>query len=93
MIVQQLEYLLGTVGALMHGRAAPAPVLARQVGLFALATVFLLGLIRLSGTLAAAYNQERAVLQSMAVLAVALFWLLQRLADRRGDGCRPWPRC
>ena len=80
LVVQQLVYLLGTVGALLMVVWRRTPVLARQVGLLALATVFLLGLIRLSGTLADTYNQERALLQSTAVLAVALFWLVQRLA-------------
>jgi hypothetical protein len=83
LVVQQLVYLLGTVGALLMVVWRRTPVLARQVGLLALATVFLLGLIRLSGTLADTYNQERALLQSTAVLAVALFWLVQRLAGRR----------
>lgn len=83
LVVQQLVYLLGTAGALLMVVWRRTPVLARQVGLLALATVFLLGLIRLSGTLADTYNQERALLQSTAVLAVALFWLVQRLAGRR----------
>jgi uncharacterized membrane protein len=82
-IVQQLVYLLGAVGALLMVVWRRTPVLARQVGLLALATIFLLALIRLSGTLADFYNQERALLQSTAVLAVALFWLVQRLAGQR----------
>jgi uncharacterized membrane protein len=82
LIVQQLVYLLGTIGALLMIVWRRTPVLARQVGVLALATVFLLALIRLSGTLADTYNQERALLQSTAVLAVALFWLVQRLAGR-----------
>jgi uncharacterized membrane protein len=82
-IVQQLVYLLGTVGALLMVVWRRTPVLARQVGLLSLATVFLLALIRLSGTLADTYNQERALLQSTAVLAVALFWLVERMAGRR----------
>jgi uncharacterized membrane protein len=82
-IVQQLVYLLGAVGALLMVVWRRTPVLTRQVGLLALATVFLLALIRLSGTLADAYNQERALLQSTVVLAVALFWLVQRLAGQR----------
>src|ERR1700691_133046 len=83
LVVQQLVYLLGTVGALLMVVWRRTPVLARQVGLLALATVFLLGLIRLSGTLADTYKQVRDLLQSTAVLAVALFWLVQRLAGRR----------
>jgi len=82
LVVQQLVYLLGTIGALLMVVWRRTPVLARQVGVLALATVFLLALIRLSGTLADTYNQERALLQSTAVLAIALFWLVQRLAGQ-----------
>ncbi len=82
LVVQQLVYLLGAIGALLMVVWRRAPVLARQVGVLALATVFLLALIRLSGTLADTYNQERALLQSTAVLAIALFWLVERLAGR-----------
>jgi uncharacterized membrane protein len=82
LVVQQLVYLLGTIGALLMVVWRKTPVLARQVGVLALATVFLLALIRVSGTLADTYNQERALLQSTAVLAVALFWLVERLAGQ-----------
>ncbi len=81
-IVQQLEYLLAAIGALMlvlRRRAAP---LARQVGLFSLATLLLLVATRLSGTIAAAYNGERAVLQSMVVLVIATSWPLSELMNR-----------
>ena len=81
-IVQQLEYLLAAVGALMLVLRRRAPVLARQVGLFSLATLLLLVATRLSGTIAAAYNGERAVLQSMVVLVIATCWPLSVLTDR-----------
>jgi len=81
-IVQQLEYLLAAVGALMLTLRRRVPVLARQVGLFSLATVLLLVLTRLSGTIAAAYNGERAVLQSMVVLVIAACWPLSHLEVR-----------
>jgi uncharacterized membrane protein len=81
-IVQQLEYLLAAIGALMLTRRRRVPVLARQVGLFSLATLLLLALTRLSGTIAAAYNGERAVLQSMVVLVIAACWPLDGLAAR-----------
>ncbi len=81
-IVQQLEYLLAAIGALMLVLRRRAPVLARQVGLFSLATLLLLVATRLSGTIAAAYNGERAVLQSMVVLVIATCWPLSVLMDR-----------
>ena len=81
-VVQQLEYLLAAVGALMLVLRRRAPVLARQVGLFSLATLLLLVMTRLSGTIAAAYNGERAVLQSMVVLVIAACWPLSILDAR-----------
>jgi uncharacterized membrane protein len=78
-VVQQLEYLLAAVGALMLVLRRRVPILAQQVGLFSLATVLLLVLTRLSGTIAAAYNGERAVLQSMVVLVIAACWPLNVL--------------
>jgi uncharacterized membrane protein len=81
-IVQQLEYLLAAVGALMLVLRRRAGVLARQVGLFSLATLLLLVATRLSGTIAAAYNGERAVLQSMVVLVIAVCWPLSELMER-----------
>lgn len=80
-IVQQLEYLLAAIGALMLVLRRQVPVLARQVGLFSLATLLLLVVTRLSGTIAAAYNGERAVLQSMVVLVIVACWPLNLLAD------------
>jgi uncharacterized membrane protein len=81
-IVQQLEYVLAAIGALMLVLRRRAPVLARQVGLFSLATLLLLVATRLSGTIAAAYNGERAVLQSMVVLVIATCWPLSVLIER-----------
>jgi uncharacterized membrane protein len=81
-VVQQLEYLLAAVGALMLVLRRQTPILARQVGLFSLATLLLLVVTRLSGTIAAAYNGERAVLQSMVVLVIAACWPLDVLEDR-----------
>jgi uncharacterized membrane protein len=85
-VVQQLEYLLAAIGAVMLVLLRRVPVLARQVGLFSLATLLILVMTRLSGTIAVAYNGERAVLQSMVVLVIAACWPLAALAARP----RPW---
>lgn len=81
-IVQQLEYLLAAIGALMLVLGRRVPTVARQVGLIALATLLLLVVTRLSGTVAAAYNGERAVLQAMVVLVIALCWPLDARPGR-----------
>jgi hypothetical protein len=83
LIVQQLVYLLSAIGALVMVLRRKASVMTRHVGLLALAALFFLAMIRLSGTLAVAYNQERALLQAMTVLVITLCWSLQRLAGRR----------
>jgi uncharacterized membrane protein len=77
--VQQIAYLLGAVGALLMLLRRKASLIARQFALLALATLSILMLIRLSGTIAAAYNQDRALLQATVILDIALCWSLQCL--------------
>ncbi len=85
LIIEQLANLLGAVGALLMVLRRKASLLTRQIGLAALAATFLLALIRFSGTLAAAYGQERAQLQALVLLAVAMCWTFQALTGlRRG---------
>jgi uncharacterized membrane protein len=82
LIVQQLVYLLSAVGCLMMILRRRASVVTRHIGLLALSALLFLAMIRLSGTLAFAYNQERALLQAMTVLAIPLCWPLRHLAGR-----------
>jgi uncharacterized membrane protein len=83
LIVQQLVYLLGVVGALVMVLLRRSSRVVRQVGLLTVGALLFLVLIRLSGTLADAYNQGRALLQALAILAIAACWALQRLAGWR----------
>jgi uncharacterized membrane protein len=80
LLVEQLANVLAALGALLMALRRGTPVLARQIGLLAVVTTVLLSVIRLSGTLAAAYGQERAQLQGLALLAIALCWGAQGLA-------------
>lgn len=82
LVVQQLVNLFGAVGALMMVLWRKATVIARRVGLISLATLAILALIRLSGTLAEEYNPERAFLQATVVIAITLCWSMGLLADR-----------
>ena len=82
-IVQQSAYILAVVGALMMILRRNATVLTRQVGILGLATLIFLVLIRISGTLAVAYNQNRALLQAMAILAIPVCWSLQTFVGQR----------
>jgi hypothetical protein len=70
LIIEQLANVLAGVGALLMVLRRKASLLTRQIGLAALAATVLLTVIRFSGTLAAAYGQERAQLQALVVLAV-----------------------
>jgi len=83
LILTQLAYLLGGIGALAMALQRRASVATRQVGLIGVATLAFLILIKVSSTLAAAYNQERALLQALAIVAITLFWFTERAAGLR----------
>ncbi|HTT54256.1 MAG TPA: hypothetical protein VMH35_22930 [Streptosporangiaceae bacterium] len=77
LVIEQLANLLAAVGALLMVLRRKASLLTRQIGLAALAATSLLTVIRFSGTLAAAYGQERAQLQALVILAVTMCWTFQ----------------
>jgi uncharacterized membrane protein len=79
LVIEQLANVLAAVGALLMVVRRKASVITRQVGLLAVVATLLLTAIRFSGTLAVAYGQERAQLQGLVVLAIALCWALQGL--------------
>jgi uncharacterized membrane protein len=81
-VVEQLINVLGAIGALLLALRRHVPVAMRQVGLLGVASLVFLAAIRVSSTLASAYNQERAFLQALAILAISLAWCLQALAGR-----------
>jgi uncharacterized membrane protein len=89
LIIQQLIYMISAIGAIVMVLRRRASRLARHIGLLAISAILFLITIRLSGTLAATYNQERALLQAMVVLAIPLCWCLQRLAHR-GQRRQAW---
>ncbi|MEO3784330.1 hypothetical protein ABGB12_13425 [Actinocorallia sp. B10E7] len=80
--VQQFGNLLGLLGALILVSKRNSPGAIRVIGLLSVPALTLLALFRLSGTFAASYNQGRAQLQAMILLAVPMFWLLHRLPGR-----------
>lgn len=77
LIAEQLAELLGAVGAIIMALRKKTPVVARQIALLGAVALVGLAAIRLSGTLAQAYNQERALVQAFAVLAITMAWVLQ----------------
>jgi hypothetical protein len=80
--VAQLANLLAAIGALALVLRRRTHPLARQLGLFGVATLAVLVFVRLSGTAATAYNQERAFVQMMIPLGIAMAWLIEVLSQR-----------
>ncbi|MGH3259205.1 MAG: hypothetical protein ACRDOU_28030 [Streptosporangiaceae bacterium] len=80
LLVTQLAYLLAGLGTVLAALRRKTPPLARQLALLSAGSLVLLGLIRMSGTIANAYNQERAFVQAMAVVSVTMCWGLQGAA-------------
>jgi uncharacterized membrane protein len=72
--------VLGCLGLVLRRRGSPA---LRLAGLLGMSTLLVLAFLRLSGTAAGSYNQERAFLQTMVPLSVGMAWLLDRLGQRR----------
>lgn len=83
LVAAQLFNLLAVAGALaliVRRRGSPG---LRLVGVLGASTLLGLAFLRLSGTAAASYNQERVFLQAMVPLSVCIAWLLERFAGGR----------
>ena len=80
LVVEQLANVVAAVGALLLVLRRKTPVITRQIGVLALITTLFLTVIRFSGTLAAAYGQQRAQLQGLVLLSITLCWAIQGLA-------------
>ncbi len=78
--ILQLANLLAVLGAVaLVLRRGTRPGL-RIAAMIALAAVLAIGFVRLSGTIAENYNQDRAFIQALIPLGIALAWLVQRTA-------------
>lgn len=80
--IEQLAELLAAAGAFVIALRRSTPRKIRLLALLAVVAVFALVLIRLVGSLAALYNQQRALLQALTILSIPLAWVLQSLASR-----------
>jgi uncharacterized membrane protein len=78
--------LLAIIGALALVFRRRGDAILRGIGVVALATLAMLAAIRLSGTAADAYNQERAFLQTMVPLGIAMAWFVAAVANRGRRG-------
>lgn len=83
LLIEQLANVIAALAALFMVLRRGASALTRKVGMLALVTTLLLTVLRLSGTLAETYGQERAQLQGLVLLAIALCWAGQRLTEAR----------
>ena len=82
LLIQQAIDALAAIGALLLVMWRKAPVLVRQIGLLGLASMAILVVTRLSGTIAQEYNPERALVQAMIVLAIGICWIFQQIGVR-----------
>jgi uncharacterized membrane protein len=89
LLVQQATNLLAGITALVLAFRRKAPAVARQVALMGLAGVAMLIVVRISGTIAVAYNPARAFMQLLIVLAVSISWFFQWLGAKL-SWTRPW---
>lgn len=82
LILQQLTNLLLAAAAIVVLISRRTPPLIRTVAAFAFAGLCFLLLIRLSGTVAQVYNQERVLVQSLFPLGIVGGWLAMRATER-----------
>ncbi len=81
-VVAELMLLFGVIGAVVMMASRRTPQLTTRIGILAFGTVAMLALIRISGTVAANYNQTRALLQSLILLALPAAWMAERLVHQ-----------
>lgn len=79
---RQFLNLMGAVGSFLLAFRRKSDFAARAIGFLGVGATVLLALVRLSGTLALFYNNERALLQSLCVFAIACCWILQGIEQR-----------
>ena len=82
--LQELLNLLAVLAVVFLALRRRGPPALRVLALVGVGTVALLVTIRLSGTLATLYNQDRAQVQGLVALAVGVAWALQAGIRRSG---------
>lgn len=82
LLVQQVVNLMAGIAVLVLALRRKLPVVVRQISLIGLGAMTILVLVRISGTIAQAYNPQRAFLQALIVLGIAVCWVCQRMGAR-----------
>jgi hypothetical protein len=82
-----------SLGALVMMLRRRCSAVVAEIGFLAFGGLAFLLFIRVSGTAAAQYNQSRALLQSLVILALPAAWLVERLLGRLRPRLRAlaWP--
>lgn len=81
-VLSQLANVLAVLGALLLVFRRRTSPLLRQLAILGLGTLAFVAFVRVSGTAANAYNQERAFVQTMVPLGIAMAWVLEWVAER-----------
>jgi uncharacterized membrane protein len=89
LLIEQLLNLLTVVSALLLVLRRKLRTLANHIGILGLGSAVILILTRVSGTIAEAYNPQRAFLQLLIVLAIAGSWMISQLGIKY-KWTRPW---
>ncbi len=89
LLIEQLINLLTGVAALLLVLRRKLRTIGSQIGILGLGSLVLLLLTRVSDTVAQAYNPQRAFLQLLIVLAIAISWMFSQLGIKY-KWTRPW---
>lgn len=81
-IYNELLLVAFSLGAIIMVLRRRGPPFAAELGALGFGALAFLVFIRFSATAAAAYNQTRALLQSLVIAAIPAAWLLERLLAR-----------
>ena len=77
-----LAELVTACVAIFVGVRRKTPPIVRPFFLLGIGTILALGVVKISGTVATAYNAPRAFIQAFALLGVLLLWSIQQLSRR-----------
>jgi uncharacterized membrane protein len=89
LLVEQSVNLLAAIGAVVLVLRRKTHSIATPIGLISLAAVLMIILMRVSGTVAQAYSPQRAFMQLLIVLGIAICSMFQQLGTKHRRA-RPW---
>ena len=81
-VFAEIMLVLAVLGSIVMAIRSGEPPMRRRLGILAVSTVGILLLIRFSGTIAASYNQSRALMQALLLLAIPAVGLVVSVGAR-----------